>query len=336
MKAENIKKLLQGIDLIREVLVAELEGNDVIVEEIIETGINDNYVPTPPYETMTVKQLRELVDERGIFVPVKANKSVYIERLQENENLETLIIENQEIVEEIKELQEFGVIEEELTIEDNEMLKETEKDIEDLKELQQDIKKEYIEELGLPYPKFESKPIEELADICNIYGLSTKGKKEALLSRIIEAFENGVITLESIQANLDSTTDETQKEEFIPKFEGSNERQNRCLQEYNDMKDSYYRTKELTFDDVEEFVYNYYEGNEEISSKIESEWLEDDFFRECALIQSNLIDDELNSVDFEEPYLVGETPYCCGKPMIALGKGVYECSHDKGQVELED
>src|SRR3712207_8912315 len=59
------------------------------------------------------------------------------------------------------------------------------------------------EELGLT-----ELSLEELADILSDYGLSTKGKKQALIDRIVQGVEDGVIEFEEGEDSEEETKEE--------------------------------------------------------------------------------------------------------------------------------
>jgi hypothetical protein len=56
---------------------------------------------------------------------------------------------------------------------------------------EEDEEVDYVEELGL-----KEMEVEELAELLEEYGLSTKGKKQALIDRIVTAIEDGTIELD--------------------------------------------------------------------------------------------------------------------------------------------
>ena len=55
----------------------------------------------------------------------------------------------------------------------------------------------------------------------------------------------------------------------------------------------------------------------------------------CVIV-ANLVDDDGEEVELEEPYMVGDIPYCCGVPMKKLDETTYLCEIDGEEVELED
>lgn len=58
-------------------------------------------------------------------------------------------------------------------------------------------------------------------------------------------------------------------------------------------------------------------------------------FDYCVIV-ANLVDDDGDEVELEDPYMVGETPYCCGVPMKKIDDTTFLCEIDGEEVELED
>ena len=51
---------------------------------------------------------------------------------------------------------------------------------------------------------------------------------------------------------------------------------------------------------------------------------------------ANMFDDDGDDVEMQEPYMVDETPYCCGVPMKKVDDTHFLCEIDGEEVELED
>lgn len=172
-------------------------------------------------------KLKEILDELGVDYPSKAAKAKYIDLILANINNEVEEPEEEEEEEEEVEAESATAITyededgEEVTVELSDLnakelkklAKELEIDVvskkaadlmeeileafyaddedeeEDDEEEEEEI--DYAEELGL-----NDMDVEELAELCEEYELSTKGKKQALISRIVDAIESGEIELD--------------------------------------------------------------------------------------------------------------------------------------------
>lgn len=118
-------------------------------------------------DSMSLDELKELADEEGIELPKKKKSQKaadYLEAIRE------LLAE------------ELGAEEEE-----DEEDEEEEDEDEDEEEEEEDI----ATQLGL-----DEMDVEELAEILEDHELSTKGKKQALIARIVKAVEDGIIELD--------------------------------------------------------------------------------------------------------------------------------------------
>lgn len=118
-------------------------------------------------EEMTLKELKQFVEDYGLEVTSKTKKG---------------------IIEEILD-QLYGEEEDEDDVE------EVEDDVEDVEEDSEEDDDESEEDLAEMYG-LNDLSLEELAEICAEYGLSTKGKRQALIDRIVRGIKDGTIVVE--------------------------------------------------------------------------------------------------------------------------------------------
>ena len=117
-------------------------------------------------EEMTLKELKQFVEDYGLEVTSKTKKGIIEEILDQLYGEE----EDEDDVEEVED-----------DVED------VEEDSEDDGESEEDLAEMYgLNELSL----------EELAEICAEHGLSTKGKRQALIDRIVRGIKDGTIEVE--------------------------------------------------------------------------------------------------------------------------------------------
>lgn len=351
---------------------ASKKGKKVEPKEEVK---EDDTVETAEYsmeelKAMTQAELKALAKELG--VSVRGSKSAILGR----------ILEKLEVDEDEEEAEE-PVTEEETAEEAND-----------------DPVQEALEELEL----------EDLADLCEQAELSTKGKKQALIARLMTAHNAGEIDLtdffeeEDITDEVDEeieedAVDEIQLEEIleaqdlktikaiakklkikvalkdkkpaiiekignynaddvmevlnemglveptddeeeasegveIPKFKGSNKRIKACEACWKETM-SDLENGDIDEDDIREFFEDRFSGNKSELKKIaKRDW--EDLAIEFAEIIANMFDDDGDDVEMQEPYMVGETPYCCGVPMKKVDDTHFLCEIDGEEVELED
>lgn len=340
-------------------------------EEVKEDDTVESEYSMEELKAMTQVELKALAKELG--VSVRGSKSAILGRILEK--LDVAEVEEEEPVAEAEEP----------------VTEEVEND---------DAVQEALEELEL----------EDLADLCEQAELSTKGKKQALIARLMTAHNAGEIDLtdffeeEDITDEVDKeieedAVDEMQIEEILeaqdlktikaiakklkikvalkdkkpaiiekigqynaedvievlndmgliepaddeeeasegvemPKFEGSKKRIKACEACWKETM-SDLETGDIDEDDIREFFEDRFSGNKSELKKIaKKDW--EDLAIEFAEIIANMFDDDGDDVEMQEPYMVGETPYCCGVPMKKVDDTHFLCEIDGEEVELED
>ena len=380
-----------------ELIVSELSNGELVLTDVVKEAKDevaekraskkgkkvepkeevkeDDTVETAEYsmeelKAMTQAELKALAKELG--VSVRGSKSAILGR----------ILEKLEVDEDEEEAEE-PVTEEETAEEAND-----------------DPVQEALEELEL----------EDLADLCEQAELSTKGKKQALIARLMTAHNAGEIDLtdffeeEDITDEVDEeieedAVDEIQLEEILeaqdlktikaiakklkikvalkdkkpaiiekignynaddvmevlnemglvepsddeeeasegvemPKFKGSNKRIKACEACWKETM-SDLENGDIDEDDIREFFEDRFSGNKSELKKIaKRDW--EDLAIEFAEIIANMFDDDGDDVEMQEPYMVDETPYCCGVPMKKVDDTHFLCEIDGEEVELED
>lgn len=340
-------------------------------EEVKEDDTVESEYSMEELKAMTQVELKALAKELG--VSVRGSKSAILGRILEK--LDVAEVEEEEPVAEAEEP----------------VTEEVEND---------DAVQEALEELEL----------EDLADLCEQAELSTKGKKQALIARLMTAHNAGEIDLtdffeeEDITDEVDEeieedAVDEMQIEEILeaqdlktikavakklkikvalkdkkpaiiekigqynaedvlevlndmglieptddeeeasegvemPKFEGSKKRIKACEACWKEIM-SDLEKGDIEEDDIREFFEDRFSGNKSELKKIaKKDW--EDLAIEFAEIMANMFDDDGDDVEMQEPYMVDETPYCCGVPMKKIDDTHFLCEIDGEEVELED
>lgn len=166
--------------------------------------------------------------------------------------------------------------------------------------------------------------------------VALKDKKPAIIEKIGQCNAEDVIEVLNDMSLIEPTDDEEEASEGVemPKFEGSKKRIKACEACWKEAM-SDLEKGEIDEDDIREFFEDRFSGNKSELKKIaKRDW--EDLAIEFAEIMANMFDDDGDDVEMQEPYMVGETPYCCGVPMKKVDDTHFLCEIDGEEVELED
>lgn len=306
-KSAILGRIVEKLDITEEEMEeVETDVADEVAEEVAEVEID------PVQEALEGLELEELADLcEQAELSTKGKKQALIARLMTAHNAGDIDItdffEEEYITEEIEE-----AMEEEEGIAVEEILEE-----QDLKTV-----KAIAKALGIKPALKDKKP----ALIEKINGCDPKKVVDTLI-------ELGIIE------PTDDVEDEDSAEEVsegieMPKFEGSKKRVKKCEETWTEIMTDL-EEGEIEEGDIREFFEDRYKGNKSELKKIaKKDW--EDLAVEYAEIMANLYDDDGDDVELEEPYMVDETPYCCGVPMKKLNDNTYVCEIDGEEVEIEE
>lgn len=166
--------------------------------------------------------------------------------------------------------------------------------------------------------------------------VALKDKKPAIIEKIGQYNAEDVLEVLNDMGLIEPTDDEEEASEGVemPKFEGSKKRIKACEACWKETM-SDLETGDIDEDDIREFFEDRFSGNKSELKKIaKKDW--EDLAIEFAEIIANMFDDDGDDVEMQEPYMVGETPYCCGVPMKKVDDTHFLCEIDGEEVELED
>lgn len=201
----------------------------------------------------------------------------------------------------------------------------------------------------------EDMSLEELAEFCEENGLSSKGKRQALIARIVKAVEAGDIELS------DDDEDEEEDEEPAPK-KGSKKSDSKkskksepeeedeeddddedeeneptkerlaALKAYDKDTRAQFKKGEIERDDLVEFLCDFYDKDKKSYKKLSDKEVLDAYIE----ASSNLIDDDGEIVE-EGAYTVNGVPYCCGRALsYDEDADQYVCEHCGGEYEADE
>lgn len=327
-------KVVTGVDLATGedktvTTVVNTKTNEIIKEEVVEPKKEaKKVVDTPKEEETTPKstitkeglnalsynEIKALAKEKG--VKAVGSKASIIDNILEvlGGTVQEEVAED--TTEQVKEIEETSDVEE--TIEDEEV-------IEDEEDIEEEVEEENLEEDNLyesVVKDLEDYTDEELADILSDAGLSPKGKRQALLSKIVQAIEDGLIewadeeseeTEEVAEDEIEEVEDTTEEEEYDFVTEA---RKSACMElEKSIRKD--FKAKKLSHKEIIKFLKNIDE--EFVSGGVESD-LEDYIY-----VQFNLVDEDGELHEMSDPYYIGETICCCGQQLSELEEDEFVC-----------
>lgn len=166
--------------------------------------------------------------------------------------------------------------------------------------------------------------------------VALKDKKPAIIEKIGQYDAEDVVEVLNDMGLIEPTDDEEEASEGVemPKFEGSKKRIKACEACWKEIM-SDLEKGDIEEDDIREFFEDRFSGNKSELKKIaKKDW--EDLAIEFAEIIANMFDDDGDDVEMQEPYMVDETPYCCGVPMKKVDDTHFLCEIDGEEVELED
>jgi hypothetical protein len=168
---------------------------------------------------------------------------------------------------------------------------------------------------------------EELADILSEIGVSPKGRRQALLAKIVQAIEDGKLEWEedSEENTEDAPQEATEPSKDVPlqddqevgedDFVGTEARKQACYEECDKIEEDIEKGN-ISMKEIIKFLKEYHNG------KYVSQG-EDADVEEYMAIQCDLIDDEGVKHELSDPYYVGDDVLCCGKHLKQLNDDFY-------------
>lgn len=280
--------------------------NDEPVEEIIQDPETEE--SEVDLGSMKLKELREYAEELGLNS--KGKRAEVEDRIRE-------FLDNQEDSED-EEVEEPEVEEEseEPEIEENEDSEEDEDDeVEDetyAKVMQ------YVNEAS----------DDELRETLEELGLSSKGKREALIEKIYQAVKDGLFEFEEEDEPSEDVEPEEETDEETSEDLGMTEERAKAIEAMEEQVHEEFEEGKIT---RKEMVAYLKQVGIAVTKKVEDEAVVEMYTEKLAL----LIDDEGEFHDEGgDPYNINEVPYCCGAPLEEI-EGGYRCNVCGTEYEAE-
>ena len=270
--------------------------NDEPVEEVIQETTEESEESEVDLGSMKLKELREYAEELGINS--KGKRAELEERIQEFLNSE----ESEEP--EIEENEDSEEDEDSEEAEDDEVEDETyAKVMQYVNEASDDELRETLEELGL----------------------SSKGKREALIEKIYQAVKDGLFEFEEDE---EPSEDEEPEVEEESEDLGITEKRAKAIEAMEEQVQEEFEEGKIT---RKEMVVYLKQVGIAVTKKVEDEAVVEMYTEKLAL----LIDDEGEFHDEGgDPYNINEVPYCCGAPLEEI-EGGYRCNVCGTEYEAE-
>lgn len=287
---EPVKTTLQAPAPLEDV---EESDEDVAVEEteISEVDLG----------SMKLKELREYAEELGINS--KGKRAELEERIQEFLNSEEP--EEEDLDEEVEDddVEEFEESDESDEDEDS----EEDESEEDEKYAQV---KEYVENAS----------DEEIKDTLKELGLSTKGKREALIEKLYQAVKDGLFEFAEDDEDAEGTEDVEDVEESEELLDDMTPERAEGVEELQEKVYADFESGDLTRKDMTTYLK---QVGVAVTEKVDDEDVLEMYINKLAL----LVDDEGEfHEEGEDPYTINGVPYCCGAKLEVLEDGGYKCN----------
>ena len=263
--------------------------------------------------SMKLKELREYAEELGLNSKGKrAEVEDRIREFLENEDTEEDEDLGEEPVEEESEEPEIEENEDSEEDEDSEEAEDDEVEDETYAKVMQYVNKASDDELR--------ETLEEL-------GLSSKGKREALVEKIYQAVKDGLFEFEEED---EEPSEDVEPEEETEESEdlGMTEERAKAIEAMEEQVQEEFEEGKIT---RKEMVAYLKQVGIAITKKVEDEAVVEMYTEKLAL----LIDDEGEFHDEGgDPYNINEVPYCCGAPLEEI-EGGYRCNVCGTEYEAE-
>lgn len=255
---------------------------DEVAESDEEVAVEETEISEVDLGSMKLKELREYAEELGLNS--KGKRAEVEERIQEFLNSEDS--EEEELDEDnVEEIEEES--EEEDSDEDDEKYAQV---------------KEYVENAS----------DEEIKDTLKELGLSTKGKREALIEKLYQAVKDGLFEFAEDDEDAEEESEELLDDMTPERAEGVEELQEKVYADFE--------SGDLTRKDMTTYLK---QVGVAVTKKVDDEDVLEMYVNKLAL----LVDDEGEfHEEGEDPYTVNGVPYCCGAKLEVLEDGGYKCN----------
>lgn len=319
--------------------IETLLDKDLSVEPTVdpETSKSEEFAYKDLNE-MTIQQLR--AEAKSLNLSTKGTKKDLVARISEAMTSDLVQDEENENIAEMK-------------VVEAEVVENVQEDAEELDDIEVE-EEENLDPMEVIQAELEEMQVEELQEILESVDLPTKGKKQALISRILEAVEDGVLEFEEeIDENYNVDEEDEELDEVIEQALDNDEEESDDDyevvedEEIEEEDEEETNPREVTQNTIEEEILEAYEDGS-LTDKTIAKFL-DEYFngkfkplnKKRALnkyieIQCELVDLDGDRVPMKEAYYVDEeTIMCCGSDIKELDNGNLFCEVCGTEYETE-
>ena len=337
---DALKKVGKGIEEVVAILSEEETSNKEVTKEtkaVEEAPVVEGRFSKEELDAMKYNDLKKLGKELGVkCVGTREEITAKIMSLPKEEEEETVM---------------NPPVEEEATEDKVVPISKKKKPVKE--EVAKDDSEDEVEEkyLAMAREALEDNELEEIVEVLEEAGIKlTKiqsKKADVVMTKLAEAFQNGVIEVEDEE----DEEEETESEEDVLEFS-----EDSYFEQYD--TDGINNPKNMTKDrlkavkEMVEDIINSYEEDELTSEDIEKEledivtdedlellgedYDEDELVAFYIEMKKRFIDNDGDMIDPSEPYEVGEDDFCCGHKLTYDKKGKkYICSVCEEEYEAE-
>lgn len=284
---------------------------DEVAESDEDEAVEETEISEVDLGSMKLKELREYAEELGLNS--KGKRTEVEERIQEFLNSEDS--EEEDLDEEVEDddVEEFEESDESDEDEDSE-----EDDSEDIEEEDSD---EDDEKYAQVKEYVENASDEEIKDTLKELGLSTKGKREALIEKLYQAVKDGLFEFAEDDEESEDVEDvEESEEESEELLDDMTPERAEGVEELQEKVYADFESGNLTRKDMTTYLK---QVGVAVTKKVDDEDVLEMYINKLDL----LVDDEGEfHEEGEDPYTVNGVPYCCGAKLEVLEDGGYKCN----------
>lgn len=194
---------------------------------------------------------------------------------------------------------------------------------------------------------------EDIANLLIENGISAKGKRQALIDKLVKAIDDGIIEIgdedEEDEPEEEEKPAEKKSSKKDKKAEDDEEEDDEEVEENPDVT-KFTKKRKATFDKrkkelisarksgklkdkaIAKYVSDYYHGEVDLD-----DLSEDDIFEHYLELISLTIDDDGDTYETEECYSINDNVYCCGHPCeFDESTGEYTCTECDSVYSTED
>ena len=173
---------------------------------------------------------------------------------------------------------------------------------------------------------------DEIRTLLEDVGVSSKGKRQALISKLVKAVEDGLIDLDGDEDEVTDSDDsgESDDEESGDVTEGMTKARKKAYEQLVKETEEDFENGEISREDLIEFI-NAFNGTDDKFKKVSDE----DLLMKYLELSAMLVSDDGEIVE-EGAYTINEEPYCCGHPLSYdedEEKFVCECCGNEYEAE---